>query len=110
MIQIFQIIFSALLLTFSAWLSKKNPQAAGFLIALPLATMIVLPFSYWTHGDSKVSVQLAQEVLKAIPISLTFFIPFALAGRFDLGFWQAYASGLLLLLIFYGISRFLVGV
>lgn len=41
MTQAFQILFSAVLLTFSAWLSKKNPQAARFLIALPLATRIV---------------------------------------------------------------------
>ena len=64
MIQVFQIIFSALLLTFSAWLSKKNPEAAGVLIALPLATIIVLPFSYWTHGDAENSVKLAQEILR----------------------------------------------
>jgi hypothetical protein len=108
MIQVFQILFSASLLTFSAWLSKKNPEAAGFLIALPLATIIVLPFSYWTHGDPENSVQLARNILKAIPISLTFFIPFALAGRFQLGFWQAYVLGLLLLLASYGVLRLLV--
>lgn len=28
MIQVFQIVLSALLLTFSAWLSKKNPEVA----------------------------------------------------------------------------------
>lgn len=103
MIQVFQIVFSALLLTFSAWLSKKNPEAAGFLMALPLATIIVLPFSYWNHGDPENSIQFAQQILRAIPISLTFFIPFAFAGRFQLGFWQAYALGLLLLLVSYGI-------
>lgn len=105
MIQVFQIVFSALLLTFSAWLSKKNPEAAGFLIALPLASMIVLPFSYWTHSDPENSVKLAQEILRAIPISLTFFVPFTLAGRFQLGFWQAYLAGLILLLAAFGISR-----
>ena len=101
MTQLLQILFSACLLTFSAWLSKKNPEAAGFLIALPLATIIVLPFSYWTHGDPQNSVQLAQKILKAIPISLTFFLPFALAGRFQLGFWQAYSLGLTLLVVSY---------
>lgn len=107
MIQAFQIIFSALLLTFSAWLSKRNPEAAGFLIALPLATIIVLPFSYWTHGEAGNSVRLAQEILRAIPISLTFFLPFALAGKFQLGFWQAYTAGIVLLVVSYGIYRLL---
>lgn len=101
MTQVFQIIFSSLLLTFSAWFSKKNPEAAGFLIALPLATMIVLPFSYWTHGDVKNSIELAQEILRAIPISLMFFVPFALANRFSLGFWQAYFAGIALLVASY---------
>ncbi len=108
MTQLFQILISALLLTFSAWLSKRNPQFAGFLIALPLATIIVLPFSYWTHGDPGKSVQLAQEILKSIPISLTFFIPFALSDRFALGFWQAYGYGLVLLICVYFISRLFV--
>jgi hypothetical protein len=105
MIQVFQVIFSALLLTFSAWLSKKNPQAAGFLIALPLATIIVLPFSYWNHGESETSVRLAQEILRAIPISLTFFLPFALAGRLNLTFWQAYGFGLILLVATYFVLK-----
>lgn len=109
MIQVFQIIFSALILTFSAWLSKKNPEAAGFLIALPLATMIVLPFSYWTHGDPENSIQLAQNILKAIPISLTFFIPFAFAARLELGFWQSYTAGLLLLAATYLVYRQFAG-
>jgi hypothetical protein len=108
MTQAFQIVFSALILTFSAWLSKKNPEAAGFLIALPLATMIVLPFSYWNHQDSETSTRLAQEVLRAIPISLTFFVPFALAGRLNLGFWQAYGLGLVLILVSYGLYRLVV--
>lgn len=105
MTQVFQIIFSSFLLTFSAWLSKKNPEAAGFLIALPLATMIVLPFSYWTHGDTKNSIELAQEILRAIPISLLFFVPFALANRFSLNFWQAYAAGVTLLILSFGVSK-----
>ena len=108
MTQAFQIIFSALLLTFSAWLSKKNPQAAGFLIALPLATMIVLPFSYWNHGESETSVRLAQEVLSAIPVSLTFFLPFALANRLNLDFWQAYGLGIALLVGAYFVQKALV--
>lgn len=109
MTQVFQIVFSALILTFAAWLSKKNPEAAGFLIALPLATMIVLPFSYWTHGSSENSVRLAQQVLRAVPISLTFFLPFAAADRLNLGFWQAYGLGLLALVATYGAVRLVQG-
>lgn len=98
---ILQTAFSALLITFSAWLSKRSPQAAGFLIALPLATLIVLPFSYWQHGDGESSVKLAKEILRALPVSVTFFLPFAFAQKFQLNFWQAYGIGVFLLIASY---------
>lgn len=105
MLQAAQILFSALLLTFSAWISKKNPQLAGFLIALPLASIIVLPLSYWQHQDPEASIELAQEILKAVPVSLTFFVPFALAHRFQINFWQAWGLGLLALVLSYVLLR-----
>jgi len=105
-ISFFQILLSAGILTFSAWLSKRNPEAAGFLIALPLASILVLPFSYWQHQDAEASVKLGQEILRAVPISMTFFVPFALAGRLHLGFWQAYALGLLAIIATYLLMRF----
>lgn len=105
MIQVFQIVLSASILTLSAWLSKKNPEFAGFLIALPIASLLVLPFSYWQHGDVKASITLGQEILKAVPISITFFIPFALADRLHLGFGQAYGLGIGLLLLSYLVAR-----
>ncbi len=109
MIAVFQTIFSALLITFAAWLSKKNPQAAGFLIALPLATLIVLPFSYWQHGDGEASVKLAQEILRALPVSVAFFIPFVFAHKFQLGFWQTYATGIVFLVGSYFLSQWFMG-
>ena len=109
MTQVLQILFSAALLTLSAWLSKKSPQAAGFLIALPLASIIVLPLSFWQHQDAAASIELGKEILKALPVSISFFIPFALANRFDLGFWQAYGLGLLALVLSYGIVKASIG-
>lgn len=97
MLQVFQTVFAAVVITFSAWLSKKYPQSAGYLIALPLSSMLVLPFSYWQHGESETSVKLAQEILRAIPISITFFVPFALADRYNLSFTQSYVAGAALL-------------
>lgn len=106
MIQVLQILFSALVITGSAWLSKKHPQSAGYLIALPLATLLVLPFSYWQHQDSEASVKLAQEILWALPVSATFFIPFAFANKWGLNFWQAYWAGVGALLVSFLGMRF----
>jgi hypothetical protein len=88
---------SAFVIAFVAWLSGRFPTTAGFVIALPLATMVVLPLSYLQHGSPETSVLLARSIFVAIPISLTFFLPFLLAGRLGLSFWQAYALGCLAL-------------
>ncbi len=96
---------SALVISFAAWLSGRFPTAAGFLVALPLATMLVLPLSYHAHGSAETSVSLAKSIFVAIPISLTFFLPFLVSERFQLGFWQAYVLGCAALPLGYGIHR-----
>ncbi len=87
------VVVSALVISFASWLSGRFPTTAGFLVALPLATMLVLPLSYHEHGNAETSVSLARSIFVAIPISLTFFVPFLLSERLQLGFWQAYALG-----------------
>lgn len=87
------VLVSALVISFASWLSGRLPGAAGFLVALPLATMLVLPLSFQEHGNAQTSIDLARSIFAAIPISLTFFLPFLLSDRLSLSFWQAYALG-----------------
>ncbi len=87
------VLVSAALISFASWLSGRLPTTAGFLVALPLATMLVLPLSYVEHGSSENSFLLARSIFVAIPISLCFFLPFLLSERLHLSFWQAYALG-----------------
>jgi len=87
------VIVSAIVISFASWLSGRLPALAGFLVALPLATMLVLPLSFREHGSAESSILLAQSIFVAIPISLMFFVPFLLASRLSLTFWQAYALG-----------------
>lgn len=87
------VFVSALVISFASWLSGRLPTLAGFFVALPLATMLVLPLSYREHGNAETSILLAKSIFIAIPISLAFFLPFLLANRFSLTFWQAYALG-----------------
>ena len=87
------VLISALVISFASWLSGRFPTLAGFVVALPLATMLVLPLSYREHGSTEASILLAKSIFIAIPISLAFFVPFLLAGRLGLTFWQAYALG-----------------
>ena len=89
----FNLAISAIVISFASWLSGKFPTAAGFVVALPLATMLVLPLSYNEHGNADSALLLAKSILIAIPISLGFFLPFLFSGRLGLTFWQTYALG-----------------
>ncbi len=87
------VVVSSLVISLAAWLSGRVPTIAGFMVAMPLATMIVLPLAWFQHGEAGNTVLLARSIFIAIPVSLLFFVPFLLSERLGLGFWQAYALG-----------------
>ena len=99
------VLVSATLISFASWLSGRFPTVAGFVVALPLATMLVLPMSYYEHGSPQTTILLAKSILAAIPISLAFFVPFLLTDRLALSFWQAYALGCLALPLGFFVHR-----
>ena len=102
---VLNVLVSASVIGFASWLSGRMPGTAGFIVALPLATMLVLPLSHLQHGESGEPFLLAKSIFVAIPISLTFFLPFFLAGRLQLSFWQAYGLGCLALPLGYLVHR-----
>jgi len=102
---IFNIIVSACVLGFASWLSGRFPGAAGFIVALPLATLLVLPLSQLQHGDGENTITFAKSIFVALPVTLTFFLPFFLSERLGLSFWQAYALGCLALILGYFLHR-----
>ncbi len=103
MLIVFNTLVSALVIGVAAWLSRRYPSGAGFLIALPLATMLVLPLAYLQHRDPGSAFQMARSILVALPITLLFFVPFLLRDRFT--FWGAYAVGCALLPVGYFLHR-----
>ena len=107
---VINLLVSASLISFCAWLSRRWPVAAGFLVALPLASMIVLPMAHLQHSDTDDTFLMARSILLAIPVSLTFFVPFLLAPRLGLSFWQAYAAGCLVLPLSFVVYRLARGV
>ena len=96
-------LVSALVIGAAAWLSRKYPDTAGFLIALPLATLLVLPLAYLQHRDPDSAFQMARSIVVALPITLLFFVPFLMRDRFS--FWGAYAIGCALLPVGYLVHR-----
>jgi len=99
------VLFSALVIGAASWASNRFPIATGFIVALPLTTMLVLPLSYAEHGNTESTVLLAKSILVAIPVSLGFFLPFVLANRIGLSFVQAYALGCAMLPIGFFVHR-----
>lgn len=104
----FKVLVSAGLIAFASWLSGKRPELAGFIVALPLVTLLVLPFSYMEHQNPETSVRFAQSIFAAIPLTLFFFVPFLLAARLQLGFWWLYGAGLLLLIAAWSLHKWVL--
>lgn len=95
-------LFSSSVIAFCAWLSKTKPMLAGFLVAMPLTTLLVLPLSMLQQNQSQEAVILfAKSILLALPFSLLFFVPFFVAERFKFSFWHCYLLGITLLVLGY---------
>ena len=105
---VFNILLAASVVTLASWLSRRFPITAGFIVALPLTTMMVLPFSYVQHGDAGNTMLLAKSIFTAIPVTMAFFLPFLFAGKLGLSFWQAYALACVTLCIGFFVHRAVV--
>lgn len=111
---IFKVVVAASVISVSSWLAGKRPDLAGFLISLPLATMLALPFMYAEYNDPSQAAVFARNILIAVPLSLSFFIPFLFAERlmvFVSGpykFWAVYAAGVCTLACAYFVYQWIV--
>ena len=111
---LFKIGLSACVIGFASWLSGKRPDLAGFIIALPLMTLLVLPLSHAEYQNPENSIEFAKSIMLAVPLSLTFFIPFLLAKPImdiapqGYGFWTLYGLGIIFLIGSYFIHKFLL--
>lgn len=103
MIFVLNTLVSALVIATVAWISRKMPGTAGFIIALPIATILVLPLAYLQHRDAGTVFELARSIFVALPITVLFFVPFLFRER--LTFWGAYALGCALLPVGYFVHR-----
>jgi len=95
MLLVLNTLVSAMVIGIAAWISRRYASTAGFIVALPLATMLVLPLAYLQHRDAGSAFDMARSILVAMPITLLFFIPFLMRDR--LSFWGAYGIGCALL-------------
>jgi hypothetical protein len=92
-------VIAALLISFASWLSGKRPDLAGFIVAIPLSSLIVLVFSYTEYHNPQATITFANSIFVGVPISLLFFVPFLMAEKVNISFWGCYLGGIVLLVI-----------
>ena len=107
MIFLTKVFLAALVIAFASWLSGKKPELSGFIIALPIASIIAIAFSYLEHKNTDNSVIFAKSILLGVPISYLFFVPFFFAKSLNMNFWLIYGSGLILLIIGYFLHKYI---
>lgn len=79
-----------------AELSKRYPRYGALLLSLPIVSILAFLLSWFQHRDLPAVSRLARETLILVPLGLPFFIPFAFASDWGLGFWSCFATGLVL--------------
>jgi uncharacterized membrane protein YczE len=100
-----KLFIAAFVIAFSSWLAGKRPELAGFIIALPIGSLLALAFTHVEHSDPAAEITLARSILIALPISVMFFLPFFFTEKFGYTFWTAYSLGLALLTAGYFLHR-----
>jgi len=98
---VFKILLSASIIAGISWYAGKNPPLAGFLIALPIISILSISFSYFQYRDIEKINQFASSILVSIPLSLLFFVPFILNRWLKWSFFPVILSGLILLFVGY---------
>ncbi len=89
-----KVILSGVIIAFASWLAGRNPVLAGFVIALPLMSILSIAFSYYQYRDMNKINEFAVSIFTAVPVSLFFFVPFLLNKWVKMGFGATYALAL----------------
>ena len=106
MIFLAKVLLAAIIISFASWLSGKKPELSGFIIALPIASIIAIAFSYLEHKNTENTVIFAKSILVGVPVSYLFFLPFFFAKSLNMNFWMIYGSGILLLALGFFIHKY----
>ena len=102
-----KVVGAALIIAFASWLSGQNPKLAGFILALPLVSLIAIAFSYYEHNDIEKTILFTKSILVALPVSYLFFLPFFFAKSLNMNFLMIYGAGLGLLIIGFFVHKYI---
>jgi hypothetical protein len=98
---VLKILLSASIIAGISWYAGKNPPLAGFLIALPIVSILAILFSYFQYRDMEKINQFASSIVVSIPLSLLFFVPFILNRWLKWSFYPTLLLGIALILVGY---------
>ena len=90
-------VLSGMLIAYASSLAGKKPVLAGFLIALPMMSMLSILFSWLQYRDMEKVNEFAGSIFTAVPLSLLFFLPFLLNRWLRMNFPLSYGLGIGLL-------------
>jgi hypothetical protein len=96
-----KILLSASIIAGISWYAGKNPSLAGFLIALPVISILAISFSYFQYRGMEKINQFASSIVVSIPLSLLFFLPFILNRWLKWSFIPILLLGIILLFVGY---------
>jgi len=92
-----KILISSIIIAFASWFSGQRSFLAGFIVALPITSVLTILFSYLQYRDMTKINELATSILVSVPLSLLFFIPFVLNRWLRMNFAFSFGLGILLL-------------
>lgn len=107
---IFNILLSATIISIALFVARANPVMGGFIVSLPLSTLITLALSKMQNQDVGSTFTLAKSIFVGVPATLLFFVPFLVADKLKLSFWSSYAIGFALLGVSFFVHRLVMRV
>jgi hypothetical protein len=102
MVFFLKLAVSASVIAFTSWLAGRRPVLAGFIVALPLISMLSVLFAHAEHRNMELTNRFAVSIVTAVPLSLTFFLPFVANRWLKMGFLPTYALAVLCVFVSYG--------
>ncbi len=101
MVFVLKALVAGVLISLASWIAGRKPILAGFIIALPLTSALGILFSYMQYRDMEKINQFATSIFVAVPLSLTFFIPFLLNRWIKMNFTLTFILALVCLALSY---------
>lgn len=77
-------------------LADRFPRLGALLLTLPIVSIVAFIAVWQKEQDTSTISRLARETLVLVPLGLPFFVPLAFSQRLGLGFWSAFAAGVVL--------------